>query len=335
MGDAPLLCRLVWFGLVWLGWVGLRKCVLKLFSIFFLSGDALELQERSFVLLRTTLSVPAFLEMALREHPEDPYTCLSSAPHSTRISNLRLHYSGCIPIASRRQFFESLPPESQTQIQTEERRISRLRAKLELNPGESSAGPLLQQFKSLMHEYRSSKGRPADPAAWGGGREAAAAWGGRDSAAPELPYFEVTEGHDGDAEREVKAPVVFFREGEPLTDPRIGGTFPRQKVTVSELLADDETSNPLMWEPDDGEVRYFHLPANNMTWVEEAMSRYYREKRPDPSDLLLSTKMRRTRTKMEMLLRQEFWRGQCVQGAGGEVHARHMRGMCDAISIGE
>jgi hypothetical protein len=125
---------------------------------------------------------------------------------------------------------------------------------------------------------------------------------------------------------------------------------------VAELLADDPARNPLMQprsadngggdgdDDDDNTVRYFHLPANNMIWVEEAMARYYGEKRPDPDDLVLlgSNKLgRRTgrRTKTEMLLRHEFWRGQQSFESTGrdddktEVHARHMRGMCDVVSI--
>jgi len=275
-----------------------------------------------------------------RQH--DPYTCLSSSPHPSHITNLLLHYTGCIPIASRPSFFASLPPNQQGRIQSYEHRIAHLRARLDLHPHTSAAGPLLQNFKALLREYKLSQGRPVDAASWGGGRDAAAAWGGRDSVPPETAYFEVEDqlsenGRSGGAacvEDDIKAPVVFFRNRRPCTDERLEGQFPRQKVTVRELLSEDAVKNPLMWEPEGDEIRYIHLPANNMIWVEEAIARYYGEKRPEPTDLFLSSKLKRSRTKTEMLLRQEFWHGQQSQDASCEVHARNMRGMCDSISIG-
>jgi hypothetical protein len=63
------------------------------------------------------------------------------------------------------------------------------------------------------------------------------------------------------------------------------------------------------------------------------MARYYHEKRPDAEDLFLKSKLGRKRTKTEMLLAPEFWRGQQHFNDNSEVHARHMRPLCDVISI--
>jgi hypothetical protein len=63
------------------------------------------------------------------------------------------------------------------------------------------------------------------------------------------------------------------------------------------------------------------------------MARYYHEKRPDAEDLFLKSKLGRKRTKTEMLLASEFWQGQQHFNDNSEVHARHMRPLCDVISI--
>ncbi len=44
-------------------------------------------------------------------------------------------------------------------------------------------------------------------------------------------------------------------------------------------------------------------------------------------------KAQRSKTKTEMLLRPEYWQGQQNFDENSEVHARHMRPMCDTISI--
>jgi hypothetical protein len=62
------------------------------------------------------------------------------------------------------------------------------------------------------------------------------------------------------------------------------------------------------------------------------MARYYHEKRPDAEDLFLKAKLGRKRTKTEMLLAPEFWQGQQDYDDNSEVHARHMRPLCDVIS---
>ncbi len=66
--------------------------------------------------------------------------------------------------------------------------------------------------------------------------------------------------------------------------------------------------------------------------VQEAVARYYHEKRPDAEDLYLKSKLGGERTKTEMLLAPEFWQGQQDFNSKSEVHARHMRPLCDVIS---
>ncbi|KAL2263960.1 hypothetical protein VTK26DRAFT_3954 [Humicola hyalothermophila] len=110
-------------------------------------------------------------------------------------------------------------------------------------------------------------------------------------------------------------------------------SFPHQKVVMADLLSEDETRNPIMQPTDDDVIRYFHLPANNMVWVEEVIARYYREKRPEPDRLFKTFGSGRTQSRTEMVLRPEYWRGQQNFDARSEVHARHMRPFCSGISM--
>ncbi|KAJ2905503.1 Magnesium transport protein CorA [Zalerion maritima] len=240
-----------------------------------------------------------------------PQTCLSATPHDGRISDIIIHYFGCLPRAKRPRFFASLPPESQQRIRREEKRVSQLRDRLQARP-ESDAAARLAQFRATIGEYRNVKG-------WGKSNES-----------QEEDYNSLEA---GSIDTMLKAPVIYFKGGQPHQSSKIPGQWPHQKVMVSDLLDDNERSNPLMQPCEDDMVRYFHLPANNMVWVEEVMARYYHEQRPEHNDLFMNCKLGRNRTKTEMLLRTEFWQGQQNFNQNSEVHARHMRPFCDAISI--
>jgi hypothetical protein len=64
------------------------------------------------------------------------------------------------------------------------------------------------------------------------------------------------------------------------------------------------------------------------------MARYYHENRPEPDDFLIRSRPQ-DRTKTEMLLRSEFWQGQQHGDRNAEVHARHMRSLCDVVPTGK
>jgi len=74
---------------------------------------------------------------------------------------------------------------------------------------------------------------------------------------------------------DTKANAIYFKKNQqdehpgPYSEPLLGdGKFPDQKVPLSLLLSKDKKKNPLMWKCEDGMIRYFHIPANNMTWIE-------------------------------------------------------------------
>lgn len=144
---------------------------------------------------------------------------------------------------------------------------------------------------------------------------------------------------------------------ESLTDPRFKGKFPDQRVSVDLLLKstvseDGKTlnSDPVPKEGaagnklldnwnilskrecdvrDDTRLRYLHIPANNMQWVEAAIAGYY-----DDKDPVLRNGQRDVpaTTRTQMLLRPQVWRGQLHGARSSVVHARYMRPLCERIS---
>ncbi|KAK0718984.1 hypothetical protein B0T21DRAFT_374543 [Apiosordaria backusii] len=131
---------------------------------------------------------------------------------------------------------------------------------------------------------------------------------------------------------------------EELTDSRFKGRFPDQRLAMNVVLGADEdsTTSPSSNTPnildreainadDPTRIRYFHLPSNNMHWVEKAIAAYFGEG-DLKIDLTNASRDRSVRTHTQMLLRPQFWRGQQHGARSGVVHARHMRPLCERIS---
>lgn len=108
--------------------------------------------------------------------------------------------------------------------------------------------------------------------------------------------------------------------------PLVLGSFPHQKISIQQFLY-NKKGTPLRRTSDKDRLRYFHLPANNMRWVEEAMSRYYGEDGVDfDGKHALNIKHNSQR-----LLRNELWRGQQRGGKGLPVHARQIGSRCSVV----
>ncbi|RYP01782.1 hypothetical protein DL764_006069 [Monosporascus ibericus] len=82
----------------------------------------------------------------------------------------------------------------------------------------------------------------------------------------------------------LKARVMHFRldkeantlVGHNYKHPNCEGRFPNQKISMHNIL-EEPNGNPLMQECPQDSIRYFHFPTNNMSWIEKAMARYYKE----------------------------------------------------------
>lgn len=256
-----------------------------------------------------------------------PSTCLSDRPHANLVSDPVVHFNGCLPAAKQRRFYESLPQDSQERISRVHRKILELRQRLETTQHDSTAGARLRDFNQAMAQWCAATGRrPRAPYA-SPAKPGSSSWGSQSSRYP--PPQEAKDLVDS----HIKAPIIYFKDGLPCNVPGLPKTFPNQKVTVADLLSDNPARNPIMQPTDDDVVRYFHLPANNMAWVEEVIARYYHDKRPEPDGLLHKSRSRRPQSKTEMMLQAGYWQGQQNFDVNSEVHARHMRPFCAGISV--
>ncbi|KAK8046090.1 ankyrin repeat protein [Apiospora saccharicola] len=149
--------------------------------------------------------------------------------------------------------------------------------------------------------------------------------------------------------------VVMPWQVESL-NTRIAGTFPDQRLPVRQLLGGINVEQPSGRQQretsdhrnksylpasnllnDTGQirpmVRYFHFPANNMAWVERAISLYYKDDRASISQGRNTNSEDTREFKARTLLRSEYWRGQQQGDRGAPIHARHMRPLCETISL--
>lgn len=175
--------------------------------------------------------------------------CLSTEEHENRVLDVSKHYFGCLRVSARQKFYNILPEKSQRRICREARRIAQLRTELECVP-ETKSGALLKVFKESISEWRGING-------WASVEE---------NSTPRTPIYS-----NSSADSEIKASTIFFKNSRPYDIPGIDNTFPNQKIPIKKLLADNWDANPLMKPCDDNMIRYFHLPANNMIWVEVSL----------------------------------------------------------------
>lgn len=131
----------------------------------------------------------------------------------------------------------------------------------------------------------------------------------------------------------LQAGAVYFKNGEPYTNPKLEGTFPYQTTPLSDLLAKDGNRSVLKDSCDEGTIRWFHIPSNNMEWVEEAIARHYNEERPGRDELFDRPK---NSSKTQEVLRRVGWRGHSREGIDPNTppHTRSMTPGCDVVKTG-
>jgi hypothetical protein len=184
-----------------------------------------------------------------------------SVSHGDLIEENVLHYFGCLKFSEREDFLESLEETDKVKLRIEEElsRTAKLRKILEAEGLKTETGRLLRSFKAtLSHWLPKRRSQPPVP-----DKEPA-------SKSKKSPEDEVAEVVLGD----LRANVIYFkrktdeRHPRPYDHPALDDTFPNQRVPLSLLLEDNPKDNPLMWKCDENMIRYFHIPANNMSWIE-------------------------------------------------------------------
>ncbi len=180
-----------------------------------------------------------------------PHECLSKEPHDDRVLDVTLHYFGCLEASRREKYFASLPPKSQKRLRDEQLRVRKIRSHFDAHP-KTEGWKSLNEFRTNMGIWRRLNRR----------RE------------PVEERFLSPQGNrveDEEVENDIKASMIYFNDSRPYDVPGFDNTFPNQKILVKDLLADDEILNPLMQACGDKMIRYFHLPANNMVWIEVSL----------------------------------------------------------------
>lgn len=222
-----------------------------------------------------------FQFLVLRYHVAnmvDYTTCQSSGNglvHGDSPDDAVLHYFGCLKFSEREAFLDELEDTNKLKlrIRAETSRIAKLRSILEAEGPTTASGKVLDGLKKTVSHY------------WPGER--------RDySHLQTTPPPQADPNHPGVPEEREKswilsdlnANAIYFKKKqdlahpEPYDHPDLRDNFPNQKIPLELLLGTDE-KNPLMWPCEPGMIRYFHLPANNMEWIEV---------KPDPLNTQLS-----------------------------------------------
>ncbi|KAE9376262.1 hypothetical protein N431DRAFT_479578 [Stipitochalara longipes BDJ] len=243
---------------------------------------------------------------------EEVITCVWNEPHDNNIQDVCLHYFGCVQYERRDNYFQTLGPRDQQLIRSRAERTQKVK---EYIKQDRTMIPVLDDLAESLREFRA-------PTVIVGSTP------------------ETLNSKDGESTHRscdgMFAGIVLFRNAEPHPDPRLPNRqWPNQEIPLETLLYDrSDVSNPLAGAKalsgnDDNWLQWFHLPANNMEWVEEAISRYYGEDRPITESLSRPPSMTRE------LLRREFWRGQQQGGDLDPAHARHMKPRCDIIPMSQ
>lgn len=189
---------------------------------------------------------------------------VSGLTHGNSIEDGLVHFSGCIKFSEREEFLEALPETDKLKIRIleEQARIARLRKVLEDEGSKTDTGKLLRSFTATLSSRlprRRSYSHLKVPE--------------RDLAAQE-PTSEPKSLEDEVVLDDLRANVIYFKKKPeqlhpgPYDHPHLGDKFPNQKVPLCLLLEENPKENPLMWKCEDDMIRYFHIPANNMSWVE-------------------------------------------------------------------
>ncbi|KAI1807476.1 hypothetical protein F4811DRAFT_574429 [Daldinia bambusicola] len=276
--------------------------------------------------------------------PED--TCLNSDEHDSEIKDHLLHYLGCLRFGDRADFFDKNsdiwkkevkhqeetfgygPEDAQTiteqrlaswkeNCDNELKRIDFLR---KLLSQDSKDKHLVEKQEESLQAWRVF-GRYNKPG------------GSQNQATTSRPAGN-TKNEDYDLEKDITVPIIQFDNGkaDDVDSRDVRYKFPNQKTTLKKLLHGEDNLLHHSKCSSDRIVTYFHVPSNNMNWVEQAIGRYFDEEPPDYHGIRRELGQKK-KTQTYMILRDRFWRGQ-LHGSQtySPAHTRHMTPLCTTIS---
>jgi hypothetical protein len=200
----------------------------------------------------TIISSPISLIMG--DH-DSSATCLSSETQHLlegpkEVRDVLLHYFGCLRQDKREAFYDSLDAHQQLWIRDELRRIRELRALFEAR-NDGLVRLLTTSLSNLRQSAPYRKLKRRGPAV--------------DPIESRLEAPAPNPAHRCG----LNANMILFWDSKKYTDEDYPDEFPNQKLPIDELLYNkDKGKNPLMKPCPKKMIRYFHLPANNMSWAE-------------------------------------------------------------------
>lgn len=170
-----------------------------------------------------------------------------------------------------RKFLDALEENQKEKLRIDARRVKKCRAKLEKS---EKTKPLLDEVRESLDKWRTeAKGR--------GDAKLKYAVEERDvhQKGPDvLGVDDIVLENDADPEHDFKAGFLFFQKHESgwkkSTYHKDGfdehEKFPNQKLTVHQALYDKQHNPIYETKDEDGSrhLKYIHLPANHMGWVE-------------------------------------------------------------------
>ncbi|KAI0190396.1 hypothetical protein EV127DRAFT_90805 [Xylaria flabelliformis] len=279
-------------------------------------------------------------------------SCLNVDPHDDNITDPVLHYFGCLEASERASFFDAGSaywageiqrhinaglPHSVAETKTGKKReiwkkecfneLRRISLILNAFAKDNRKSHLLRNVEASRNAWRSSKEyqsgiqRVRD---WRAGR------GMRNGVAIAPVPIGAEEVYEPD---DLKVSIMAFDNGVgyEIQHPHVAGTFPNQTTTVNNMLRRDnnDPSGLLNWTKNKKKpgVTWFHIPSNNMTWVEEAIACYYGDKRPTRAQMRNDSAV----SQSARHLREYFWRGQQYENAANPS-SRFMRPFCQYIT---
>lgn len=195
---------------------------------------------------------------------EVPHTCLSDDDHRHEIRHYTSHYFGCLREGERKTYLDELSSSDKTKfegIHERAQQIEQLKARVKLNRADGAK--YMDEIATLSKLFRKTKSN----------RQPEYQLHLPHSTAFDLldPKLLVDPGVDGGVDATtgygMETSMLFFKDLKPWDHPSFPKTFPNQKIKIHDLL-EKSAKNPLMEPCDPDMIRYFHLPHNNMSWVE-------------------------------------------------------------------
>lgn len=191
--------------------------------------------------------------------------------------DLNSHFFGCLRDSERAGFLCRLTEGNRARIRNEELRIARLRFIVERRQ-DIEEGVLLRRHKQAIRRWRERAGLKSNESLannrLSGGQSSKVEIKGDDELEDDLKTSEPTRPRiqldDMNEDLDVSVNMMFFNNSTPQTlNEFLPEEFPDQKIPLNRLLYDEDPErNPLLRKCPEDTIRYFHVPANDMKWVE-------------------------------------------------------------------